>query len=309
MREQKLGSVSLGSIGRVKDSLAIRSPDLLPWPALLTVTCTYILFCRCIGLDAFPVLYNEDILCFVAAGITFKALGEMLVRDYPLVCVYCEFNGTPDHLDHCAKILVAAVHQSLDELLVLMQRGLHLGVVEDDQPCDLCHCGSSGGTYHFTKGYLRAAISQLTESVSNVQTGTGAPWYLLDLSKAMKPIIWQEREAYEFQSITNPNDAHVFMSDEYVYGIRARVNCGFGLWQLAYGARSDLNSENFALARQSMSLFTGDEGQKLGITPTHLIVPPALEAKARTLLMADQIEGSSNIWKGTAELIVSPWLN
>lgn len=165
------------------------------------------------------------------------------------------------------------------------------------------------GQNFFDQDHPVVRSNQLTDSVSNVQTGTGAPWYLLDLSKAMKQIIWQEREAYEFQSITNPNDAHVFMSDEYVYGIRARVNCGFGLWQLAYGARSDLNSENFALARQSMSLFTGDEGQKLGITPTHLIVPPALEAKARTLLMADQIEGSSNIWKGTAELIVSPWLN
>lgn len=165
------------------------------------------------------------------------------------------------------------------------------------------------GQNFFDQDHPVVRSNQLAESVSNVQTGTGAPWYLLDLSKAMKPIIWQERETYEFQSITNPNDAHVFMSDEYVYGIRARVNCGFGLWQLAYGARSDLNSENFALARQSMSLFAGDEGQKLGITPTHLIVPPALEAKARTLLMADQIEGSSNIWKGTAELIVSPWLN
>lgn len=148
-----------------------------------------------------------------------------------------------------------------------------------------------------------------TTSVSNVQAGTGPGWYLLDLSKEIKPVIWQERELYEFQSLTNPNETSVFMTDKYIYGIRARVNCGFGLWQLAFGSKAELTAENYAAARRSMAEFKGDRGQLLGITPTHLVVPTSLEAKARELIMADDIAGSSNIWRGSAELIMTPLLN
>lgn len=145
-------------------------------------------------------------------------------------------------------------------------------------------------------------------SVSNMQDGAGPAWFLLDLSKAMKPIIWQERIGYEFQTITDPTDTKVFMTDEFLYGIRARVNAGFGLWQLAFGSKATLNKANYAAARQAMATFSGDRGHKLGITPTHLVVPSTLEGAARELLLSDQIEGSSNIWKGTADLIVTPWL-
>lgn len=148
-----------------------------------------------------------------------------------------------------------------------------------------------------------------TQSVSNMQDGTGPAWYLLDLSKVIKPIIWQDREPYDFQTVTDDKDASVFLTDKYLYGIRARVNCGFGMWQLAFASKAELTAANYAAARAAMSAFEGDRGHKLGITPTHLVVPSALEAQARTLLMADQIAGSSNTWKGSAELIVTPWLS
>ena len=69
-------------------------------------------------------------------------------------------------------------------------------------------------------------------SVSNMQNGTGPAWFLLDTSRAVRPIVWQEREPYEFQAMTRPDDPNVFFNNEYVYGIRARVNAGFGLWHL-----------------------------------------------------------------------------
>lgn len=37
-------------------------------------------------------------------------------------------------------------------------------------------------------------------------------------------MIWQERTGYEFQAITAGNDQHAFINDEYIYGVRARVN-------------------------------------------------------------------------------------
>jgi micrococcal nuclease len=33
------------------------------------------------------------------------------------------------------------------------------------------------------------------------------------------------------------------MSEEYRYGVRARCNAGFGLWQLAYASKAELNAE------------------------------------------------------------------
>ena len=145
------------------------------------------------------------------------------------------------------------------------------------------------------------------EMVSNMQAGAGPAWFLLDCSRGVKPIVFQERETYEFQSVTDGHDHNVFMTDEYLYGIRARVNVGFGLWQLAFGSKAGLTAANYAAARAAMADFRGDRGQILGITPTHLVVSPTLETAALTLLGSDVIDGSSNVWKGTAELIITPY--
>ena len=127
-------------------------------------------------------------------------------------------------------------------------------------------------------------------------------------SRAIRPIIWQEREGYEFQSLVDTNDPHVFMRGEYVYGIRARVNAGFGIWQLAFGSKATLTTTNYAAARAAMMNVRADGGRVLGVSPTMLIVPPTLEAQAREILTNDMVDGSSNPWKGTASLIVSPFL-
>lgn len=145
--------------------------------------------------------------------------------------------------------------------------------------------------------------------VSNMQDGAGPAWYLLDTSRGVRPLIWQEREKYEFQQITGANDQHVFINDKYLYGIRARVNAGFGLWQLAFGSKATLDATNYAAARAAMMGFTADGGRKLGVTPTYLVVPPELESAALHLLNTETKDGGgSNPWKGTAELIVTPYL-
>lgn len=105
-------------------------------------------------------------------------------------------------------------------------------------------------------------------SVSNMAAGSGPAWFLLDTSRGARPIIWQEREKYDFQSMTGPNDPNVFMNDEYIYGVRARVNAGFGLWQLAYGSKDTLNAANYAAARAAMMGFRADGGRVLGVSPT-----------------------------------------
>jgi phage major head subunit gpT-like protein len=58
-------------------------------------------------------------------------------------------------------------------------------------------------------------------------------WYLLCTKKVVKPIILQERTAPEFVSEEEASHNAV-MRDQFLYGIRARYNVGYGLWQCAY---------------------------------------------------------------------------
>lgn len=152
--------------------------------------------------------------------------------------------------------------------------------------------------------------NDVVTTVSNMQSGSGAPWFLLDTSRSVRPIIWQEREAYDFRAMTDASNPHVFMNDEYVYGVRARVNAGFGLWQLAFGSKGTLDENNYAAARAAMMGFRTDGGRILGIRPNILVVPPSLEKAALHLLNTETNDGGgSNPYKGTAELIVTPWLD
>lgn len=147
-------------------------------------------------------------------------------------------------------------------------------------------------------------------TVSNMQAGSAPAWFLLDTSRAVRPIIWQEREGYEFQQVNASNDERVFLTDEYLYGIRARVNAGFGLWQLAFGSAATLDATNYAAARAAMMNFKSNDGRILGVTLTTLVVPPALEDAALHLLNTEMKDGGgSNPWKGTASLIVTPYLS
>ena len=148
-----------------------------------------------------------------------------------------------------------------------------------------------------------------TTTVSNFGGGSGTGWYLLDTSRGVKPIIWQEREKYAFTALTRPEDQNVFINDEYLYGVRARVNAGFGLWQLAYGSKDRLNADNYATARAAMMGYKSSEGRIPGVNPTTLVVPPSLEDAALHLLNTETLDGGgSNPYKGTAELIVTPYL-
>ncbi|MAS94370.1 MAG: hypothetical protein CMO55_14320 [Verrucomicrobiales bacterium] len=169
--------------------------------------------------------------------------------------------------------------------------------------------GFDGQNFFDTDHPVAGADGNVT-AVSNMQAGSEAPWFLLDTSRQVRPIIWQERETYEFQSMTDPTNPHVFMNDDYLYGVRARVNAGFGLWQLGFGSKAALTAENYAAARAAMMSFRSDGGRILGINPTTLIVPPALEQSALHILNADRdAAGATNVWKGTAALVVTPYLD
>ena len=59
-------------------------------------------------------------------------------------------------------------------------------------------------------------------------------WFLLCTKRIVKPVIFQSRTPIEFSALEG-NSENGFMRDQYVYGVRARYNVGYGLWQMAYG--------------------------------------------------------------------------
>jgi phage major head subunit gpT-like protein len=148
-----------------------------------------------------------------------------------------------------------------------------------------------------------------SSSVSNVQSGSGEPWFLLDVSRAIRPFIYQERRPFVLVSKDRLEDDNVFFNKEFVYGVDGRCNVGFGLWQLAFGSKAELSAANYGAARASMMKLTGENGRKLGIRPRLLVVGPDNESKARKLLNSELASGGeSNEWRGTADLIVTPWI-
>ncbi len=165
------------------------------------------------------------------------------------------------------------------------------------------------GQNFFDKDHPVVRPNGSVEMVSNYETGAGPAWFLLDTSQVVKPLIWQERLPFEFQSLTSPNDEHVMFKDEYVYGVRGRGAAGLGLWQTAFMSRQPLTEFNYEAARNAMSRIRADRnGRALGIVPNALVVPPALEGHARRILQRQVVEASDNIWAGSAELIVSHYV-
>lgn len=69
-----------------------------------------------------------------------------------------------------------------------------------------------------------------------------------------------------------------------------------------------LTPEAYKTARAMMMNFKNSKGRSLGLVPDLLVVPPALEAAARDILVADFVNGTKNTMQGTADIHVEPRL-
>lgn len=57
-------------------------------------------------------------------------------------------------------------------------------------------------------------------------------WYLADLSKPIKGLVWQPRRGIEINLQNNPNSPSVFYRNRLDFGIDTRVGAGYGPWWL-----------------------------------------------------------------------------
>lgn len=149
------------------------------------------------------------------------------------------------------------------------------------------------------------------ESVSNMQTGTSTPWYLFDTRRPLKPFIFQKRRDYRLQQKNDPATSdRTFMTDEFLYGVDARVAAGFGFWQQALGSKAELTEDSFNAAIATMMGFKSEQGRKLGINPNLLVVGPKNRAAAKKVIDAEnKAQGESNINYKAVEVLIVPWLD
>ncbi len=165
------------------------------------------------------------------------------------------------------------------------------------------------GQYFFDTDHPVIDADGSTVSVSNMQTGSGAPWFLMDLSRTIKPIVFQSRKPFDFTRMDADTDEVVFDRNEYRYGTAGRCNVGYGFWQLAFGSKATLDKDSYQAARAAMGLFKRDYGEPLDTRGTHLVCGPSNEGRGLAVLKALNAEfGQTNVWAGTAQLVVVPWL-
>ena len=93
-------------------------------------------------------------------------------------------------------------------------------------------------------------------------------------------------------------DGKPFFTDDHMVGEKAVSN----------KLTDKLTLQSYIAARAMMQSFKNSKGRSLGLVPDLLVVPPALEATARDILIADYVNGTRNTMKDTAEIHVEPRL-
>ena len=145
---------------------------------------------------------------------------------------------------------------------------------------------------------------------TNFTTGAGARWYLIDESKVLKPLIFQERTKPEMEMRFNPSTSDAaFNNDLFQWGIRYRCAAGYGFPQLIHCARTALTAANFEATRTIMRNLKADGGRPLGVRPTTIMVGPSNEAAAKALFETAFLSGGgSNPNYNAVKVLVNVWM-
>lgn len=165
------------------------------------------------------------------------------------------------------------------------------------------------GSYFFATDHAYTTMAGAASTQANTDGGASTAWYLLDLSRRVRPFIFLNREPLSFTEMNQPTDESVFMKDEWRVGAQARYALGYGLYQTAWASKQTLNATYYAAGRVGLASMKDDKGRSVLARGTHLVVPPSLEAAGRALLINERdAAGASNPWFNTAELVVNPYL-
>lgn len=196
---------------------------------------------------------------------------------------------------------------------LMEEMGSSAGYFPDETLFNLLNAGFStkcfDGQYFFDADHP-VGMPGFETTVSNFQGGNGPAWFLLDLSRSLKPLIWQVRKRPEFVTKVDPRTSdHVFMANEFVYGVDLRAGAGFGFWQFAAASRQALTAANVTALYTGMTNLQSNEGRKLGIKPQVMLCGPSTYFTARALIEAQLINATTNTLFKLVEIVNIPWLD
>ncbi|HGE8427164.1 Mu-like prophage major head subunit gpT family protein [Serratia sp. SM59] len=193
-------------------------------------------------------------------------------------------------------------------LPVMTEAGRSAGVYPDEHIFALLKAGETslcydGQNFFDTEHPVAANVdgTGTITPVSNLLTPAGtdpaspAPWYLMCTKRALKPLIFQERIKPDLKAKTSDDTSdHVFMNDEFLYGVRARSAVGFGFWQFCVKSTKPLTAENYQEAYTLLRNMVADGGRPLNIKGDLLVVPPTLAEAARKIVGVATINGGED---------------
>ncbi len=142
------------------------------------------------------------------------------------------------------------------------------------------------------------------ENASNLIEPEADPqpaWYLLEVSRPLKPFIFHERTKPKLETITSTTNDTVFNSVEYPFGVQYRCDGGYRFWQLAVISTEKLDAVGFEKALLTLQSFKADCGRPMGCgfggkEGTLLVALPSQQAAARHVVVSEiDAAGASNI--------------
>jgi phage major head subunit gpT-like protein len=165
------------------------------------------------------------------------------------------------------------------------------------------------GTPFFGTNHPTTSADGTTILQSNSIAGAGAAWYLLDVRGDMKPLLVQERKAFEFASVTEKSDGTVFKTNEAMFGIDGRFAFGYGFWQRALRSAATLDTAGFDAAMVAFAAIVDEEGEPLGTKPSLLVCGPSNRAAALKVVMSQKLaDNTDNHNYKAVDVLVVQWL-
>lgn len=200
---------------------------------------------------------------------------------------------------------------------LMAEMGMSAAQTPDEMVFGLLHAGRTtlcyDGQFFFDTDHPTFDEAGAAAVHSNVDASgaAGNPWwYLMDTTRPLKPLIFQERQQPRFIAKTDPRTSdHLFMNDELVFGVDARWNAGFGFWQFAFASNADLNGDSLDAAIARMRGLRDVNGRPVGIRPSTLVVGPRLRSAAnKTVKVMLGAGGASNSNYEAVTVLDTDWV-
>lgn len=206
------------------------------------------------------------------------------------------------------------------------QLGQNAAHLPDQLTTNLLLGGHTAKTYDgqnfFDAAHPTFDVNAKATTVSNYQVASagdtnGQPWFLMDCTKVLRPLIYQRRRPFQIVPMLALDNPRVFETREFVWGVDGRSNAGYGLWHLAAMSTAPLTPEYVMALRAQMAAIARPDGTPMGIVPNILVHGPA-NASAAIKVTEGEFELASgasptiaympNPAKGLFRRVENPWL-